>query len=84
MFKANCCITGFSWSLHFAERNSHCLHYITEGMTEKLYRVLLDHWQFNNTWSALGKKCPNKYKKLRQDSTIIGITYFEWEKLDKV
>ena len=42
MSKANCCITGSSWSFHFAERSSHCLRYITEGMTEKLYRVLLD------------------------------------------
>ena len=93
MSKANCCITGSSWSFHFAERSSHCLRYITEGMTEKLYRVLLDTgdmtslqrpWQFNNTWSALGQNFPNKYKKLRQDSTIIGITYFEWEKLVKV
>ena len=42
MSKANCCITGSSWSFHFAERSSHCLCYITEGMTEKLYRVLLD------------------------------------------
>ena len=62
-------------------------------MIEKLYRVLVDAGdmtslqralEFYNTWSALGKKCPNKYKKLRQDSTIIGITYFEWEKLVKV
>ena len=91
--KANCCVTGSSWSFHFAERSSHWLGYITEGMTEKLYRVLLDigdmtslreHWQFNNMCIALGKKCPNKYKKLRQVSTIIGITYFEWEKLVKV
>ena len=68
------------------------MRYITEGMTEKIYKVLLDtgdmtslrdHWQFNNMWSALGKKCPNNYKKLWQD-TIIGITYFEWEKLVKV
>ena len=63
-------------------------------MIENLYRVLVDasdmtivcreHRKLNNTWSALGKKCPNKYKKLRQDSTIMGITYFEWEKLVKV
>ena len=63
-------------------------------MTEKLYRVLVDagdmtslqraHRKLYNTWSALGKKCPNKYKKLRQDSMIVGITYFEWEKLVKV
>ena len=42
MSKANCCVIGSSWSFHFAERSSHCLRYITEGMTEKLYRVLLD------------------------------------------
>ena len=93
MSKANYYVTGSSWSFHFAERSSHWLRYITEGMTEKLYRVLLDtgdmtslqrQWEFNNTWSALGKKCTNKYKKLRQDPTIIGITYFEWEKLVKV
>ena len=42
MSKANCCITGSSWLFHFAERSSHCLRYITERMTEKLYRVLVD------------------------------------------
>ena len=42
MFKANCCIIGPSWSFHFAERSSHCLRYITQGMIEKLYRVLVD------------------------------------------
>jgi len=42
VFKANCCISGSSWSYHFAERSSHCLRYITEGMIEKLYRVLVD------------------------------------------
>ena len=42
MSKENCCISGSSWSYHFAERSSHCLRYITEGITEKLYRVLLD------------------------------------------
>ena len=42
MFKANCCIIGPSWSFHFAERSSHCLCYITQGMIEKLYRVLVD------------------------------------------
>ena len=42
MYKANCCILGPSWSFHFAERSSYCLRYITEGMIEKLYRVLVD------------------------------------------
>ena len=42
MSKANCCISGSSWSYHFAERSSHCLCYITEGMIEKLYKVLVD------------------------------------------
>ena len=42
MSKANCCITGSSWSFHFAERSSHCLCYIPEGMIKKLYRVLVD------------------------------------------
>ena len=42
MSKANCCISGSSWSYHFAERSSHCLRYITQGMIEKLYRVLVD------------------------------------------
>ena len=42
MSKANCCISGSSWSYHFAERSIHCLRYITQGMIEKLYRVLVD------------------------------------------
>ena len=42
MSKANCCITGSRLSFHFAKRSSHYLRYITEGMTEKLYRVLVD------------------------------------------
>ena len=42
MSKANCCVTGSSWSFHFIERSSHWLRYITEGMTKKLYRVLVD------------------------------------------
>ena len=53
MSKANCCITGSSWSFHFAERSSHCLHYITEGMTEKLYRVLLDAGDMTSLQRAL-------------------------------
>ena len=42
MSKANCYITRSSWSFHFAERSSHYLRYITEGMIEKLHRVLVD------------------------------------------
>ena len=42
MSKANFCTSGSSWSYHFAERSSHCLNYITQGMIEKLYRVLVD------------------------------------------
>ena len=42
MFKSNCCISGPSWSFHFAERSSHYLCYITQGMIGKLYRVLVD------------------------------------------
>ena len=42
MFKSNCCIIGPSWSFHFADRRRHYLRYITEGMIEKLYRVLVD------------------------------------------
>ena len=40
MSKANCCISGSSWSYHFVERSNHCLRYIAEGMTEKICRVL--------------------------------------------
>ena len=83
MSKANCCISGSSWSYHFAERSSHYLRYITQGMIEKLYRVLVDagdmtslqreHRKLYNTWSALGKKCPNKYKKPGQDSKYLNV-----------
>ena len=53
MFKASCCISGSSWSYHFAERSSHYLRYITEGMTEKLYRVLLDAGDMTSLQRAL-------------------------------
>ena len=53
MSKANCCITGSSWSFHFAERSSHYLHYITEGMAEKLYIVLLDAGDMTSLQRAL-------------------------------
>ena len=42
MSKESFSISGSSWSYHFAERSSHCLRYITQGMIEKLYRVLVD------------------------------------------
>ena len=53
MSKANCCITGSSWSFHFAERSNHCLRYIIEGMTEKLYRVLVDAGDMTSLQRAL-------------------------------
>ena len=53
MCEANCYITGSSWSFHFAERSSHCLRYIIEGMTEKLYRVLLDAGDMTSLQRAL-------------------------------
>ena len=68
------------------------MRYITEGMTEKLYRVLLDTGDMTSLQRPLailqhvecpGKKVPKQVQKLQQD-TIIGITYFEWEKLVKV
>ena len=75
--------SGSSWSYHFAERTGHCLRYITQGMIEKLYRVLVDagdttivcreHRKLYNTWSALGKKCPNKYRKPGQDSKSVNV-----------
>ena len=53
-------------------------------MIEKLYRVLVDagdmtslkraHRKLYNTWSALGKKCPNKYRKSGQDSKFFNVT----------
>ena len=52
-------------------------------MIEKLYRVLVDagdmtslqraHRKLYNTWSALGKKCPNKYRKPGQDSKSVNV-----------
>ena len=59
------------------------MRYITQGMIKKLYRVLVDagdmtslkraHRKLYNTWSALGKKCPNKYKKPRQDFKSVNV-----------
>ena len=74
---------NFTFS-QFGPESLHCYSRCHKYQTQVTLLVCRDHWQFNNTWSALGKKCPNKYKKLRQDSMIIGITYFEWEKLVKV
>mgnify|MGYP005845158573 CR=1 FL=1 len=42
MSKANYCISGSSWSYHFAERSNHYLCYIIEGMIAMLYRVFVD------------------------------------------
>ena len=64
MSKANCCITGSSWSFHFAERSSHCLRYITKGMTEKLYRVLVDAGDMNSLQRALAtQKVPKQVQE---------------------
>ena len=52
MSKANCYISGSSWSYHFAERSSHCLRYIRQGMIEKLYRVLVDAGDMTSLQSA--------------------------------
>ena len=52
-------------------------------MIEKLYRVLVDagdmpslqraHRKLYNTWSALGKKWPKKYRKPGQDSKSVNV-----------
>ena len=72
MSKANCCITGSSWSFHFAERSSHYLRYIKEGVTEKLYRVLLDAGDMTSLQRGLailqhvectGKRVPKKVQE---------------------
>ena len=53
MSKANRCISGSSWSYHFAKRSSHYLGYIIEGMSEKFYRVLLDTGDMTSLQRAL-------------------------------
>ena len=74
MSKANCCISGSSWSYHFAERSSHCLRYITQGMIEKLYRVLVDTGDMTSLQRALailqhvectGQKVPKQVQEAR-------------------
>ena len=74
MSKANYCITKSSWSYHFAERSSHCLRYITEGMIEKLYRVLVDTGDMTSLQRALailqhvectGQKVPKQVQEAR-------------------
>ena len=74
MSKANCCITGSSWSFHFTERSSHCLRSITKGMPEKLYRVLLDASDMTSLQRALailqhvectGQKVPKQVQEAK-------------------
>ena len=65
-------LVGPSWSYHFAERSSHCLRYITEGMTEKLYIVLVDASDMTSLQRAsailqhvecTGQKVPNQVQE---------------------
>ena len=72
MCKANRYITGSSSSFHFAERSSHCLRYITQGMIEKLYRVLVDAGDITSlqrAWETLqhvectGQKVPKQLQE---------------------
>ena len=74
MSKANYCVTGSSWSFHFAERSSHWLRDITEGMTEKLHKVLLDAGDMTSLQRALATlqhvECPGqKVPKQVQEAT---------------
>ena len=71
MFKANCCISAPSWSFHYAERSNHCLHYITEGMTEKLYRVLVDTGDMTSLQRAWATQ---QHMECKIHSTRIGMT----------
>ena len=72
MAKARCCISGSSWSYHLAERSSHYLRYITEGMIEKLYIILVevgDMSSLQRAWETLqhveciGQKVPKQVQE---------------------
>ena len=71
MSKANCCISGSSWSYHFAERGSHCLCYITQAMIEKLYRVLVDDGDMTSLLRALATQ---QHVECKIHSTSKGMT----------
>ena len=71
MSKANCCISGSSWSYHFAERSSHCLRYITQGMIEKLYKVLVDAGDMASLLRALENQ---QHEECKIHSKIKGMT----------
>ena len=71
MFKAKCCIIGPSWSFHFAERSSHCLCYITQGMIENLYRVLVDAGDMTSLQRAWATQ---KHVECKIHSTRKGMT----------
>ena len=71
MFKANYCFIGPSWSFHLAERSSHCLRYITQGMIEKLYRVLVDASDMTSLLRALATQ---QHVECKIHSRIKGMT----------
>jgi hypothetical protein len=51
---ANFCILGPNWTFNFAERSKHWMRYITEGIIEKICRVLVDTGDMTSLQSSGG------------------------------